>query len=127
MKKEKEELNISQSVNWQEMMQYIPVRNEAAGFVETVDGKIKVTVKKLKHKFLVPPISWIIRPKSKQEIILDDIGMTVVKMCDAKKNIENIIDEFAAVNGLTFHESRVAITDYIKNLVRRGILALVKK
>jgi hypothetical protein len=45
-------------------------------------------------------------------------------LCDGSKSIETIIDEFAEQYSLTFHESRVLITGFIKMLVQRGALAM---
>jgi hypothetical protein len=45
-------------------------------------------------------------------------------LCDGKATVESIIDEFAARHRLSFHESRVAVTGYLKTLIRRGVLAI---
>jgi hypothetical protein len=38
--------------------------------------------------------------------------------------VEELVDRFARTHRLSFHESRVCVTGYLAELVRRGLLAL---
>ena len=55
---------------------------------------------------------------------LDELGSQVWRLCDGERSAEQIIDEFAKLYQLTFHESRAAVTQYLQELMRRGIVAM---
>jgi len=55
---------------------------------------------------------------------LDRLGSWVWKLCDGNRNVEQLVDDFAAAEGLSFHEARVAVTGYLKTLIQRGALAV---
>jgi len=123
----KKELITDRAISWKKMLQVIPVKNESARFEQVDSSGIKVTVQKKKPKYLIPPLSWIIKMKLEKTIQLDEIGAFLLNLCDGKNTIENIIDSFAEQYQLSFHEARVSITDYIKSLMERGILAIASK
>ena len=58
----------------------------------------------------------------KKRYILDVIGKSVYTAIDGKKTFEQIIDEFAEREKLTFFESRTLLGQYFQNLTRRGII-----
>jgi hypothetical protein len=117
-------IGIDAPVSWKKMLDAVPVRNEAAKFEELASGGTRATVARKKPAWLVPPVSWVIRIKPHKSVILDPIGMAVCGACDGKRTIESIVDEFAGRHRLSFHESRVAVTEYLGRLVRYGILAI---
>ena len=55
---------------------------------------------------------------------LDKLGTEVLELCDGSRRVEEIVDEFAAKHRLTFHESRVAVTGFLRSLVQRGLIAI---
>jgi hypothetical protein len=119
-------INLIQPSSWKSMLSVKPVKNAAAEFIPLDTDKLQISVKKQKPEFLKPPVSWFIRPKLKQTIVIDQVGIQVLNLCDGNRTIENIVDEFAKTHKLTFHESRVSVTGYIKQLVQRGILVIIK-
>ena len=74
--------------------------------------------------YLIPPISWVVRPPAFRSIYLDSIGADLWEWCDGKRDVEQVIELFAKKHNLTFHESRVSVTTYLKDLVKRGALAV---
>ena len=74
--------------------------------------------------WLVPPLSWIVRPPAKRGLVLDTIGADLWEWCDGQRTVEQVIEKFSAKHNLTFHEGRVSATNYLKELVRRGALAI---
>ncbi len=124
MKKKENKLFTSQHVTWKKMLTAKPIKNQAAVFQKQDEKHIKVTVKKEKPKYLIPPLSWIIRPKLHKDIVLDEIGSWILNLCDGSRTVEDIIEGFSQQHKLTFHEARVSITGYMKLLVQRGILAI---
>ncbi len=110
--------------DWRSMLRAIPIQNAAAQAEPLHDGTLRMVVPRRRPKFLVPPISWILRPSTSRTIILDRLGGHVWELCDDRRNVEQVVDAFAAAHQLTFHEARVAVGNYIRQLIERGALAI---
>ena len=104
---------------WMKMLLAKPVQNKAAEW-EDVQGGIRITVPMNRPGFLFPPFSWIIKLSRERNVVLENIGM-----CDGKVTIENVVDQFSEKFHLSFHESRILVTDYISKLTKRGVVAIV--
>ncbi len=112
------------SASWRDMLTARPVRNHAADV--TLDGDtLSVSVPLRRPGFLVPPLSWIVRPGAARRLVLDTLGKQVWEQCDGQRTVEQIVDAMSEAHDLTFHEARVATTNYLKQLVERGALAIV--
>ncbi len=110
---------------WEQMLKAVPMPNEAARVTsEDLDGTITVTVPTRAKRFLFPPISWVIRPPKERQAVLDPLGATIWRACNGNRTVEEIVDNFAFQHRLSFHESRVSVTSYIKALLQRGALAV---
>ncbi len=103
------------------------MKNESADTRTLGDQGVRITVRKKKAAFLVPPISWIIRTKQSHTVSLDHIGTQIWNWCDGKRTVEDVIDEFAKTYSLSFHEARVSVTGHLQQLVKRGVLAVAVK
>ena len=110
--------------SWRDMLAARPVRNQAAN-VTLAGDTLSVSVPLRRPGFLVPPLSWIVRPGAARRLVLDTLGKQVWEQCDGQRTVEQIVDAMADAHGLTFHEARVATTNYLKQLVERGALAIV--
>ena len=76
-------------------------------------------------EYMLPPLSWIVPHRRERRVVLDRVGSQMWRQCDGERTVEAVIDAFAATHDLTFHEARVAVTTYIKSLVKRGVLVIV--
>ncbi len=114
--------------SWLPMLLAVPVHNDAAR-VEFLQEKhsARISVPVIKPKWMVPPVNWFIRFRGRKTYELDGIGLFVWEWCTGTNTVEQIIDAFAQQRALTFHESRVAVTEYITLLIERGILAIMMK
>lgn len=110
--------------SWRKMLAGVPVRNQAAN-VTYQDGCAHILVKRRKPHFLVPPISWVIRPRLRRTVELDPLGTYVYQLCNDKRDVERMVDEFCREHKVTFHEARVLTTSYLRGLVERGIVVIV--
>ena len=115
-----------QFVSWRRSLLGVPLRNEAAGVVEEGDG-LSVSVARKRPWWLVPPISWAIKPRAEKTMRLDALGAEVWRLCDGERTVEQVIDKFATSHRLTFHESRAAVTTYIRQLVEHGVLVIAEE
>lgn len=109
--------------SWRAMLTAVPVANAAARVEERPEG-VTVTVANREPAKLLPPFRWLVRPPKEKRLVLDRIGTSVWHLCDGKRTVENVIDAFADQYELEFHESRVAVTEYLRSLVQRGALAM---
>lgn len=113
--------------DWSAMLRARMIHNAAAGMEPGPrDGERSLAVPTRRPGWLVPPLSWVVRPPATRRVVLDALGAEVWDLCDGKRTVENVIDAFAAGNGLTFHEARVSVTAYLKALVQQGALAVAR-
>ena len=105
-------------------LEAVPVRNESVQTSPVGDGLL-VTVPLRRPKWLVPPISWLIPFSGVRRIQLDAPGRAVLELCDGNRNVEQIVESFAEAHRLSFREGQLAVTQFLRELVRRGIVAIV--
>ncbi len=111
------------SASWRRMLEATPVVNEAAQV--TPDGPgLAVTVPLQAPPGRAKPLSWLLLARKERTVRLDALGKQVWDLCDGTRTVEGIVDAFAQRHHLTFHESRVSVTEYLKRLVQRGALAV---
>jgi hypothetical protein len=109
--------------SWREMLAATPIPNGAAEVEQTKTGLL-ITVAIEKPASLPLPLRWVIHPRKERRLALDALGKAAWELCDGKRTVEEIIDAFAGRYDLEFHESRVAVTEYLRTLVQRGALAM---
>lgn len=101
-----------------------PIPNLAATERRDGAGGLRLVVPRRRPRYLVPPLSWLVRPGATRTIVLDDLGRSVWESCDGRSNVEAVVERFAAMHGLSFHEARVSATAYLSMLLERGALAI---
>jgi len=111
------------SASWRRMLEATPVVNEAAQVSPDGPG-LAVTVPLQAPPGRVKPLSWLLLARKERTVRLDALGKQVWDFCDGHRTVEAIVDAFADRHHLTFHESRVSVTEYLKRLVQRGALAV---
>jgi hypothetical protein len=115
------------TVSWREMLTAIPRQNAAAEVERSTDGALRISVRLQLPKWLVPPISWFVRPRTRRSVQLDEIGQLVWMWSDGTRSVEDVVDAFAQHFALTFHEARVLVTGFMKSLMQRGILVMERE
>ena len=116
--------NSNREPEWRAMLQAVPVKNAAAKVVSESDATVSVQVKNRKPGYRFPPISWFVPFKPTITIELDALGTRLWRCCDGSSNVEKICDIFSEEYGLSFHEAKTAVTDYLGKLIQRGVLAI---
>ncbi len=56
---------------------------------------------------------------------LEPVGASVLRMCDGKRTIEAIVEQFAASHRLSFREAQLPVTQFVRQLMHRGVVAVV--
>ena len=112
--------------SWKQMLLAIPTPNTAANAkYDEGSGLVTVTVKNIKPDYMIPPFSWVVHFSPQKEITLDKLGSQLWKLCNGKNTVENIIDLFKDAYGLTFHEAKTSVVEYLKKLIQRGVVAVI--
>ena len=107
-----------------EFLASVPYRNEAME-VEPVGKGLLLSVPVRRPRWLVPPLSWVLPWSGYRRVELDEPGTEVFNLCDGKRSVEEIIETFAENHKLSFREGQVAVTQFLRELLKRGIIALV--
>jgi len=72
-----------------------------------------------------PPLSWVLPFRNKKGIALDGLGRQVLESCDGQATVEHIIEDFARVHQLRFHEARQSVLVFLKMLLERKVVAFL--
>jgi hypothetical protein len=109
-----------------EVLSAVPVRNQAVR-EERKSGEESVLFVPLRKRwFMGPPLSWLLPFSSERGVGLDRLGREVWEACDGKRTAERLIEEFAARHHVTFHEARVSVLAFLRELTRHGAIVMVK-
>ena len=106
-------------------MAAVPMVNHAAKLTATPSGGTLAEVPIPRPRFLVPPISWILPFSGQRRIELDKLGTAVLELCDGRRSVERIVESFAADHKLTFREAQLSVTQFLRMLTERGVVAIV--
>lgn len=110
---------------WTRLLQTRPMVNQAAELEPEGAGSVLARVPARPLPWLVPPLSWIIRPRSHRTLRIDGLGYEVFELARNADRVESVVDRLADRHRLTFHESRVAVTGYLQTLTEKGVLVLI--
>jgi hypothetical protein len=102
-----------------------PRRNEAMTLEPRSGGGVLASVPVKRPDWLVPPLSWLLPYSSHRRVELDGLGAQVLDLCDGRRSVEGIIEIFAEDHKLTFRESQVAVSTFLRQLVERGLVVVV--
>jgi len=59
-----------------------------------------------------------------RKLQLDNLGTEVWKMIDGKRTVRDIVDAFSKVHQLESREAEVAVTQFLRDLGKRGLVGL---
>ncbi len=102
----------------------VPYQNTAVKTEPRGEG-VLVSVPVRRPGWLIPPISWVLPWSRQRRVELDAPGTEVLQLVDGRRSVEEIVESFAKNHKLTFRESQVAVTQFMRNLVQRGIVVVV--
>jgi hypothetical protein len=103
----------------------VPLQNQAAKVSRrALTNELMVTIPMRKPRVMVPPISWILPFRKERRIALDKLGEEVFKACDGHRSASDIIEDFARRHDLKFHEARIPVMQFLRDLMRRGAIVL---
>lgn len=106
------------------LLSAVPHKNDAMKIEAAGQGAL-VSVPLSRPKWLVPPVSWILPWSQHRRVRLDEPGTEVLNLCDGNRTVEEVIERFAQEHKLSFREGQMAVTQFLRELLRRGIVVLV--
>jgi len=101
----------------------VPHKNAAMKMERLRDGAM-VSVPVRRPGWLIPPISWLLPWSDCRRVQLDRPGTEVLDLCDGRRTVEEVVERFSRTHKLSFREGQVAVTQFLSDLLRRGIVAL---
>jgi hypothetical protein len=118
-------INPDKPVDLSEMLDALPMPNHAVRVEDKGDGALVLHVPIRQRWYNGPPLSWILPFRKERSIALDQLGREVWIACDGKRNVEAIVEAFARDHGVSFHEARLGVTEFLRSLTRRGLIIIV--
>lgn len=125
MKESNKQKKLQKPVRADSFLHAVTYVNQAMEVTRRPDGSTLVSVPIPRPWYLVPPLSWILPFSHQRRVELDRLGSYVLAMCDGKQTVEKMIEKFAADHKLSFREAQLSVTDFLKKLLQRGIVAIV--
>ena len=107
-----------------EFLSAVPHRNTEMRLQRLREG-VLASIPIPRPRWLVPPISWILPFSGLRRVQLDGPGTAVLDLCDGQRSIEQIVETFARDNKLSFREGQLAVSQFLRELVGRGMIVLV--
>ena len=105
----------------------IPVKNGERSEATLESGDIVIRYPVTMRPWMV---KWIQRFKGSsprvgsRKLQLDSLGTEVWKMLDGKQTVRDIVDTFAENHQLESREAEVAVTQFLRDLGKRGLIGL---
>ena len=105
----------------------IPVKN-----IESSEEILNSGVVVIRYPVTMRPwiAKWVQRFKEpspqigSRKLQLDSLGTEVWKMIDGKRSVRDIVDTFAETHQLEGREAEMAVTQFLRNLGKRGLIGL---
>ena len=109
-----------------QLLDAVPVPNRAVHCDSRLDdGGVVLSVPLRARWYMRPPLTWVLPFSTHRRVALDALGGEVWTACDGARTTECIVESFAERHRLTFHEARLSVMLFLKELVRRGLVVMV--
>ncbi|MEX0775517.1 MAG: PqqD family protein [Phycisphaeraceae bacterium] len=107
-----------------QLLDAVPVRNQAVRTGRR-GGELLLYVSLKPRWFMRPPISLLMPFRKERGTALDTMGQEVWQACDGGSTVEQIVERFAQAHHLRFHEARMSVMQFLRDLTQRGLLVIV--
>ncbi len=71
------------------------------------------------------PVGWLLPLRTERGVALDALGTWVWRACDGQRSVESVVEAFAELHELGFHEARLTVTMFLQKLAQRRLLVLI--
>jgi hypothetical protein len=115
------------SITRQEALRHVPVKNPAASETRLDSGEVQLTYPQQLRPFMAALLRRIgggeTRP-IERKLQLDALGTQVWDLVNGQRSVESLIRSFADAHQIHRREAEVAVTQFLRQLGRRGLIAL---
>jgi hypothetical protein len=119
------DINPSRSLATADLLDAVPVRNRAVECEREADSELVLRVPLRRRWYMDPPVGWLFPFSRYRRVALDRLGKEVWQGCDGERTTESIVEGFAARHHLSFHEARLSVMQFLKDLTQRGLVVMV--
>ena len=105
----------------------VPVRNTGVEVSKSEDGKALVIRVRLTYPLWLRGLKPVLKLRDHRRFELDSLGSRIYESIDGKRTFEELIDAFAEEHKLTFFEARALLAQYIRMLMRKGLVVIAVK
>jgi hypothetical protein len=120
-------VNPSRQLSTAELLDAVPQPNRAVQSEGERGGELVLSVPLRQRWYMRRPLSLVFPFSTQRRVALDGLGIEVWRGCDGRRTAEQIVEQFARDHGLTFHESRLSVMQFLRELTRRGLIVMVGK
>jgi hypothetical protein len=99
----------------------VPVRNPALVWRETDTGDIVITVPRREGRTW-GLLAWVFAVPQTRDLTLDEIGSHVWNLCDGERSVRDLVASLVAEYRLTRREVEASLTQYLRDLGKRGMI-----
>ena len=113
-----------QAERFRRALQVVPIRNAHVRVqpLEEDPEQLEVVVHLSYKNPILRFFRYLLGTRSTKTYTLDRIGSRVYNAIDGKKTFEQLCDEFAAREKLTFFEARALLGQYLQMLTQKGLV-----
>ena len=108
-------------------LQVIPMKNRMVTESRLDSGEVIVTYPVTVRPWMARVMNMLGRTPDKpmtRKLQLDTLGTVVWDLLDGKRNVEKLIEQFADRYQLQTREAEVSVTQFLRELGRRGIIGM---
>jgi hypothetical protein len=109
--------------DWLEVLRALPVRNSRLEWSEDEQGLVTLRVPQRQDRW-VRFLNRIASAPAHKQVVLDEIGSDVWRLCDGTSNVEAIVRALMKKYKLSRREVELSLSLYLKQLAKRRYLAL---
>ncbi len=109
----------------EDILTAVPVLNETVRLDRRKDGSAVASIPMKKPGWVSGPLGWLLPYSSHRRVELDALGVAVLGLCDGKRKVEEVVEEFARQNLLSWREAQVCVMQFLRQIVERGVIAIV--
>ena len=104
-----------------------PVKNVDASETTLKSGQVVIRYPVSMRPWMA---KWVQRfkgaspPVGTRKLALDALGTDVWGMINGKRSVQDIVDTFAGIHQLEIREAEIAVTQFLRDLGKRGVIGL---
>ena len=112
-------------LNFETQLQSVPLRNENVRLAPSdKDPEVLIAEVTLKYRGLLALAKALFNARKVKKIVMTGLTRDLYEKLDGKTTVEDLIDHLMEAEKLTFFESRALVVEYLKGLMKRGLIVV---